>query len=291
MLKFLGKNNISTLGSEICKVFAELLDAEEAALFLKEKDGYKIKSASNLRKKKVQSIRLSLKSPFIQQLKKVKKSILYKSQGDFSLEEFKVLYLKHTLSRLAVNYVIPFKDRGSFLGFLVLGKIKAGAFSNKDGFDQDKLDLSEHLARASVFCLVQAMLKERIASIQDKLIEDRQIKEFLWQFFEQAVVFIDYQTGKIIALNQKAKELFKIEFFNPVNKNFDNLIDRHPQEMFSDFLRCYKDAKILRRSFRKDLFSNQTINLKGQAFILNSKFVRGIIRKRIGDLVVVKRGA
>ena len=288
LLKFLGKTNVKTLGNEICRIFAELLDAEEAALFLKEKDGYKIKSAVNLRKKKVQSIRLSLKSPFVQQLKKVKKSILYKSQGDFSLEEFKILYLKHTLSRLTVDFIIPFKDKSSFLGFLILGKIKSGHFSNKILLGQDKLDLIERLACASVFCLQQALLKARLASAQDKLREVRQIKDFLWQFFEQAIVFIDYQTGKIIALNQKAKELFKIEAFNPINKNTDNLIDKHPQEMFSDFLRCYKDGKILRRSFNKDLFRGQALKLKGQDFILNSIFVRGIVRKRIGDLIIVR---
>jgi len=289
LLKFLSKTNIKTLGNEICRAFIQLLEAQEAALFLKEKDGYKIKSAVNLRKKKIQSIRLSLKSPFVRRLKKVKKSILYKSQGDFSIEEFKILYLKHTLSRLAVDYVVPFKNKSNFLGFLILGKIKSEHFSKQAWLERDKLNLIERLACASIFCLEKAGLKARMASAQDKLREVRQIKDFLWQFFGQGIIFIDYQTGKIISLNQKIKKLFKIEDFNTVNKNTDNLIDKYPQEIFSDFLRCYKDAKILRRSFNKDLFRDQALKLKGQDFILNSIFVRGIVRKRIGDLIIVQR--
>jgi transcriptional regulator with GAF, ATPase, and Fis domain len=291
LLRFLSKASVGTLSNAICKTFVKLLRTQEAALFLKEPRGYKIRGAYSLRKKKVQTTVLGLKSPFVERLKQIKKSVIFKKQGDFSLEEFKIFYLKRALSRLAVDYIIPLRHKKKFIGFLILGKAyKESINVDPEVHIKEKINLIRHLTKQAAFSLEYALLRERLLQSQNKLKLASQIKDYLWSRSGQGIIFIDYNSERITAVNQKLRKMFKIQGWSPLNKKVDYLIDKYPTSALADFLRVYKDAKLLRRSFRKRLFDHQAIKIKGQGFILNSGFIKGARKNMAGDLVLVRNG-
>lgn len=323
VLSFLSKNNVKTLADEISRVLAEALRTREAALFLKTQNGYCIGGAFGLRKKKIQNIHLSLKSPFVRRLKKIQSAVIHKKQGDFSLEEFKVLFFKHALSNLTVDYIVPLKMKNKFFGFAVLGKLNRSAVDQPTNHAQNfdcnlpienckisdqkinvaspsrqgneaaerlcfSLDLIKNLITPALLCLAQALLKEKSLAAQTKNKELRQIKDYLLAHFQSGVILISYSSEKILMINPKAKELLDGLKISLLNKNISEIIKHYPQTALAYLLKVYQEAKILRRSFRKNLFQNQERAFKAKKFLLNSVFIWSDKKNKLGDLILIE---
>ena len=326
VLSFLSKNNVKTLADAISRVLAETLQTREAALFLKTQSGYCIKGAFGIRKKKIQNIRLSLKSPFVRRLKKIQTAVIHKKQGDFNLEEFQVLFCKHTLSNLTVDFLVPLKIKNKFFGFAVLGKLTKSAVNQltnqAQNFDGNlpignfpisdrstqkinaisssrpgsgaaerlcfSLDLIKNLITPALLCLAQALLKEKSLVAQTKNKELRQIKDYLLAHFQSGVILISYSAENILIINPKAKELLAGLKISLLNKNISEIIKYYPQTPLAYLLKIYQAAKILRRSFKKNLFHNQACAFKAKKFLLNSVFIWSDKKNKLGDLILIE---
>ena len=292
LVTFLSKKNVATLSDEICKVFASLLKAREAALFLEDGQSYRIRGSLGIHKKRVAAVSLSRTSPFIQKLKNLKKTLVFKKQGDFSLEEFQIFYLRKALTRFMLDYVIILKDNRRFMGFIILGK------STDEGkeltLNPKDTHLATHLSKQAVVVIEQKIFFDQFQQMKNELKRERQMKEYLFDHAEAGVAIIEYSTKRVEYLNGFIKTLFALEgektqikSVKIVGKKIDEIIKRYQAHPFSHFLNAYKEAKFSRRSLKKPIFYTYHSENAGLSYEINSIFLK---RETGGaELIVIKK--
>ncbi len=286
LLGFLGKTNLKTLTNHIAKVFANFLNVHDAALFVDSGDGYKVQGAYSVRKVKIQSGHLAQKSPFIRRLKKINKVLISRYQGDFSVEEFKVLYLKKTLFRFDIEYVIILKHK-KFTGFLLLGKRKSPF---PPALKSSETAIVNHLAYQAGFALEYMNQSYFVDKLENELKQANKIRDYFFEQSEQGMMFIDYGSERIVSINRRARDMFATGAMSIIGKKIADIIEKHSSHEFALFLERYKKAKLLRRSFRLGVFQREKLTIWGKVFVANSTFIIGVNKKRVGDLITIVRG-
>lgn len=286
LLGFLNKTNLKTLTNHIAKVFANFLNVRDAALFVDSGDGYRVQGAYSVRKVKIQSGHLAQKSPFIRRLKKINKVLISKYQGDFSVEEFKVLYLKKTLSRFDIEYIVILKHK-KFTGFLLLGKRKSPFLP---ALKPSETAIVNQLAYQAGFALEYMNQSYYVDELENELKKANKIRDYFFEQSEQGMVFIDYGSERIISINRRAREMFGTGAMSITGKKIAAIIEKNSSHEFALFLERYKKAKLSRRSFRLGVFQREKLTLGKKEFLANSIFITGADKKRVGDLITIVSG-
>lgn len=281
LLECLNKTSVGTLADYLAKTFAGIVVGEEAAIFLRRGDVYTIQGAYSVRKAKIEASQVGYKSPFVRRLKQIDKPVISKYQGDFSVDEFKVLFMKHTLSRFEIDHVVILGGK-KFIGFVVLGKSRGGKLSAETS------SLLAYLGRQAYASIDYHILRDTYEAVAGELKEEREMRNHLMKEFPYGIVFIEYGTEKIAMMNQRARAAFHLAEGAVLGKRVSELLAAHPDGAFADFLRAYKEAKTSRRSFRSGLFNAYTLRSKDGAFELSSAFIRAAVSGKGGDFITFK---
>lgn len=294
LVTFLNKKSVETLADDICKKYAQLLQVREAALFLEEQSVYRIRGSYGIHHRRITSIALAQRSPLVLKLKELKKILVFKKQGDFSLEEFHIFYLRKALSRFVLDYVVILRDGQRFLGFVILGK----SVSSLQPLSPKIMQIVTHLSKQATVTLEQKIFFEQYQEIQLELRGAKQIKNYLLAHVSEGVVMIDYATGKVDYVNIRSKEIFGFGLREGgvskgyrvmEGKRIEEIIAKLPNHSFSAFLQRYKEAKAVRRVLTKPLFYEHKLTVGGAAYLINSTFIKGGKGARGIDLVVISK--
>ncbi|HCA67705.1 MAG: hypothetical protein A2249_04175 [Candidatus Jacksonbacteria bacterium RIFOXYA2_FULL_44_7] len=279
-LQCLNKTSVKTLADYLAKTFADIANAQEAAIFLRRGDVYTIQGSYSLRKAKIDASHVGYKSPFVRRLKQIDKDVISKYQGDFSVDEFKVMFMKHTLSRFEIDYVIILGGK-KFIGFVVLGKTSGKLLHETE----EQLAQLAHQAYASIDYHI---LRDIYQAAVSELKEMREMHNHIMKEFPYGIIFIEQGAEKISLINQNARAAFNLGKDSVLGKSVSELLASYADSVFSDFLRAYKSAKALRRSFRSGLFDKHALRVKGSVFEISSVFISGAGSEKRGDFITVK---
>src|SRR3989338_1309031 len=279
-LQCFNKTSVKTLADYLAKTFADIANAQEAAIFLRRGDVYTIQGSYSLRKAKIDASHVGYKSPFVRRLKQIDKDVISKYQGDFSVDEFKVIFMKHTLSRFEIDYVIILGGK-KFIGFVVLGKTSGKLLHETE----EQLAQLAHQAYASIDYHI---LRDIYQAAVSELKEMRGMHNHIMKEFPYGIIFIEQGAEKISLINQNARAAFNLGKDSVVGKSVSELLASYADSVFSDFLRAYKSAKALRRSFRSGLFDKHALRARGSVFEISSVFISGAGSEKRGDFITVK---
>ncbi len=280
LLQCLNKTSVKTLADYLAKTFADMAEAQEAAIFLRRGNVYTIQGSYSVRKVKIEASHVGYKSPFVRRLKQIHKDVISKYQGDFSVDEFKVMFMKHTLSRFEIDYVIILGGK-KFIGFVVLGKTSGKLLHETE-------ERLAHLAHQAYASIDYQVLRDTYNLAVSELKEERKMRNHLMKEFPYGIIFIEQGAEKISLINQHARAAFNLGKDSVLGKLVSELLASYTDSVFSDFLRAYKSAKALRRSFRFGLFDKRVFRAKGSVFEISSVFILGAGSEKRGDFITVK---
>lgn len=275
---------IKTLGNDICRAFASVLQCQQAILFLSGRHNYKIFGYYGLNKNIYQIRGPNLNSPFSLTIKKSSDWLITKENIVANLSEFNVPSAVKNSKQAPVDYIIPLWVKKKFIGFLIL----SNSLNQSNNFDQA---LVKHLIQQAGIYLNQTLLKQQLQHDRNELAQAQQIKNYLLAHLTNGAILINYYQESIIYLNKLMLEILPIKNYHPLYHKIDTIIKERPNEDFSIFLSFYKERKSQRRSLQKSLFVNQEFSIGSKKLILNSIFIWGANKQKKGDFILIEPGS